>query len=917
MRFVDALLLATVFFTICFQAVANNNPNSDVKDNSLEYVRTVEGVQEYSLPNGMQVLLYPDKSESRTFVNLVYKVGSVHEGYGESGMAHLLEHLLFKGSSAYPDYNGETNRRGIWSNASTWSDRTNYFARFEYNYENLAWYLAMEADRVYNATFSSQDLASEMTVVRNEMESGQNNPVSVLGKRMSATSYQWHNYAKPTIGLKDNLEKMPFEALRAFYKTHYRTDNSVLVISGRFEQEKTLKLIANTFGQLTAPSEPLAPLYTEEPPQDGERMVTLRTQGDVPAVGLRYHIPSAMHADTPAIQLLMNVLSQSTNGRLAKNFVETGMASKSYASAGRFFAPSTASVFAIGFKDKDLSLTEEKLIDYVENLANTPVTEQELRRAKISALKSIEKTFRSAINVGYGITEYIAMGDYRYMFYYRDLIEKVSVEDINHVATKYFTRSNRTLGRYVPTATPQRVVIEKDDSIQKELTSYLGREGVEQGEVYDNTVSNISRRLKTFNWPNGAKASIYPRKLTAGQILMEMRLPVGNEESLTGYVEEFGLMGKLLLKGNKHYSKDDISLRLDELRATLAIDTSQLGEMVIKLTAEKKYLNDTLALVAELLASPTFPEHDTELLVKKRISQLNGARQNPSTLSYGLLRNGLVANNLPNPKAYSNIDQDISALKKVTAKRIAALFNQHLSFNNATISVIGDVIPKKISNQLEGYFNNFTGDVAYQYIDTNYKKVTGLVQAENTRGKANATVYVAHSLTLSPFDKDYAAVYLANKLFGGSFNSRVTQRIREKEGFSYSVSTKLKLSKSQAQGLFYLKAISAPQNVEKVVAAYKEEVNKVLSNGFTQKELTDAVAGELESMKSKWSKNSYVLSVLNEAQKYNKNLDWYQQWEMQLMQLTVDDINRAFKTYLVPAEFNVFSAGDFEQQIKH
>jgi len=248
---------------------------------ALQPVRSVEGITEYRLPNGLQVLLAPDASKPTTTVNVTYRVGSRHENYGETGMAHLLEHLVFKGSKAYPDGWAQFSQRGMRFNGTTWFDRTNYFASFSHNEENLKWYLGWQADAMVNAFIAKKDLDSEMTVVRNEMEIGENNPSRILFEKTLATMYQWHNYGKSTIGARADVEGVDIERLRDFYRLYYQPDNATLVVSGKFDVQRTLAMIAEAFGPIPKPKRQLPRLYTLDPVQDGERSVTLRRVGGV------------------------------------------------------------------------------------------------------------------------------------------------------------------------------------------------------------------------------------------------------------------------------------------------------------------------------------------------------------------------------------------------------------------------------------------------------------------------------------------------------------------------------------------------------------------------------------------------------------------------------------------------------------
>jgi zinc protease len=244
-------------------------------------ITEVEGITEYRLANGLKVLLFPDQSKPTVTVNVTYLVGSRFENYGETGMAHLLEHLMFKGTPGHPHIDQDFNSRGMRFNGSTWLDRTNYFEIFKASEDNLAWAIGMEADRMVHSFIARKDLDSEMTVVRNEYEQGENSPFSVLLKRMQSVAYDWHSYGRSTIGNRSDIENVPIAKLQAFYRMYYQPDNAVLLVAGKFDEAKTLALIAKDFGAIPKPTRTLPVFYTVEPTQDGERTFTVRRKGDV------------------------------------------------------------------------------------------------------------------------------------------------------------------------------------------------------------------------------------------------------------------------------------------------------------------------------------------------------------------------------------------------------------------------------------------------------------------------------------------------------------------------------------------------------------------------------------------------------------------------------------------------------------
>jgi zinc protease len=353
----------------------------------IERVTSVEGITEYRLANGLRILMFPDQTKQTVTVNMTYLVGSAMENYGETGMAHLLEHMLFKGSPKHINIPQELTTHGARPNGSTWSDRTNYFETFAATDENLNWALDLESDRMVNSFVAKEDLDSEMTVVRNEFESGENSPQNVLLQRMMATSYIWHNYGKTTIGARSDIENVPIERLQAFYRNYYQPDNAVLMIAGKFEEQKTLALTDKYFSPIPRPSRTIQKIYTVEPTQDGERTVTLRRVGDTQLVQALYHVPAGSHPDFAAIDIIAQVLGDTPSGRLYKSLVETKKASS--VSGGDFqWHDPTLAIFGAEIRQGDsLDAARDTLIQSIEGIGANPPTKEEVERARTALEK--------------------------------------------------------------------------------------------------------------------------------------------------------------------------------------------------------------------------------------------------------------------------------------------------------------------------------------------------------------------------------------------------------------------------------------------------------------------------------------------------------------------------------------------------
>ncbi|MGA8578386.1 MAG: pitrilysin family protein, partial [Bryobacteraceae bacterium] len=247
----------------------------------VQKVTSVEGITEYAYPNGLHVLLFPDASKPKVTVNVTYLVGSRQEGYGETGMAHLLEHLMFRETKTRTTIKKDVSDHSSQFNGSTAWDRTNYFETVNATDENLRWALALEADRMVNTRVEKEILDKEMTVVRNEFEAGENNPLNMMFQRLLETAYLWHAYGHLPIGNRSDIEHVPIERLAAFYHKYYQPDDAVLTIAGKFDQTTILQWVAETLGRIPRPARTLEATYTVEPTQDGERSVILRRVGSL------------------------------------------------------------------------------------------------------------------------------------------------------------------------------------------------------------------------------------------------------------------------------------------------------------------------------------------------------------------------------------------------------------------------------------------------------------------------------------------------------------------------------------------------------------------------------------------------------------------------------------------------------------
>jgi zinc protease len=890
-------------------------------------IATVEGITEYRLDNGMQVLLFPDASRPTVTVNLTVFVGSRHEGYGETGMAHLLEHMVFKGTPTHPHIPKSLSERGAQFNGTTSYDRTNYFETLPASDANLEFAIRLEADRLVNSFIKREDLVSEMTVVRNEFESGENSPASVLFQRIMATAYEWHNYGKTTIGNRSDIERVPIENLQAFYRRFYQPDNAMVVIAGKFDEKKALELVQKYFGAIPRPKRQLDKTYTEEPPQDGERLVMLRRVGDVGVVGVAYHVPAGPHADFPAVQVLEDILTNEPSGRLYKALVE----SKKATSVGGFAQPlhdPGAIIFTAQVpKGQSIEETRDLLLSTIENLATKGVTEEEVRRAKLAMLKQREQAAANTSRLAVNLSEWAAQGDWRLYFLHRDRLEKVTPEDVKRVAEQYLRRNNRTVGMFLPTEKAERVAIPETPKVPALVANYTGRDALVAGEAFDATHESIDARSQVIKLPHGLKGVLLPKKTRGEEVQLQLTLRYGKEDELKDLLGATGFLGDLMVRGTKQLSYQQLQDELDKQKTTLRSGTGGFGRggrgmmlggggpgaVTFSMQTKRDHLPAALELFRQVLREPALPEADFDVLKRERLARLESSRTDPMMLG----ANALSRKQSPYPptdiRYVPTIDEQIARLKATQYKDVIKLHEEFVGAQNGELSIVGDFDPAQVKPLLEKMFSGWQASRPYERIATPTPPgLTGDKQSINTPDKANAAYMAALSFPMRDDDPDYPALLMANYVLGGgSLSSRLADRVRQKEGLSYTVASMFRADAFDPNASFMIFAISNPQNVQKVDRAIQEELDLLLKNGVTEEELARAKSGYLEQQRISRTNDGALAGTLGQHVHRGRTMAFQKDLEKKIQALTVDEVSAAFRKYVDPKKLVIVTAGDF------
>jgi zinc protease len=867
------------------------------------------GITEYNYPNGLRVLLYPDPAEPKVTVNVTYLVGSRHEGYGETGMAHLLEHLDFIETTTGRKIKEELVAHGASWNGTTSEDRTNYYETVAASDENLKWALGLEADRMVNVKFTKQILDTEMTVVRNELERGENQPASILRERVAATAYIWHNYGKSTIGSKEDLENVPYTRPMAFYKKYYQPDNAVLVVTGRIDEAKTLEFVAESMGNIPRPARVLDQTYTIEPPQDGERFVALRRVGQGQNVDIAYHVVSAGHPDSAALQVLASIMNGTggrggrggggggrggrgandpNEGRLAKFVVDTDLAQSANMGFQGRHDPGLVEFSATLTKDQSPDAARDAIFKAIDDVVSNPPTAADVERVRSQLLLGLENSLSNPQAIATGaLNSAIAQGDWRLMFLQHDRLKDVQPADLVRVAKLYFKP----------------------------------------------TIANIESRAVFSKLANGMKLAVLPKKTENNEVTGTIELRFGDAVSLAGEREAASFAGGMLMAGTRSHTRPQITEEMRKLNARITVSGGGGGgfgggrggggrggagggggmwNATASITAPAQNFQAAMRLAVEMLKEPLLPQEDFDRAKTQRLKALEVAPTEPNQLAQDRLNRHMSPFAKGDAQYSPTREEQVPEVQKVTIEDVRKFQEQFYGANYGVLAVVGPVDAAEIQKAAGELLGNWNTSKAYKPLVTPFKKVAPINEKIETPDKANAEFMASERFRMTQNDADYPAMVLASYMFGEPITSRISDRIRNREGLSYGANARMTIpTEGDAATLAGTVSLN-PKVGPKVEECFLDELNKAYKAGFTAAELAEAKKAILDARMVGRSTDGALLTLLASHLQLDRPLKWDADLEAKIQALTVEEVNAAFKKHIDPNGLSIVKAGDFK-----
>jgi zinc protease len=893
------VIMKKIFLTILFMGAIM----SQEKHYGFEYVKESGGIKEYKMTsNNLRVLLKKDKSAPVATFMVTYEVGSRNEAIGYTGSTHLLEHLMFKGSRKFNTTKGNSvfqtlQSLGARMNATTWLDRTNYFAVLPS--EHLESLIEIEADRMRNAWIKEEDRQSEMTVVRNEFERGQNSPSGVLDEHIWATAYHAHPYHHSTIGWKEDIENVSIERLKEFYDTFYWPNNATAIAIGDFEEKDALAMIKKHFGKIRKSTKPIPEVYTAEPEQEGIRTVTLKRAGQQGIVGVAHKTPSATNKDAAAFMVLSSILSSGKNSRFYKNITDKGLTTSIYIWDSLFKDPGLFTVYANLSPDVKHKTVESLIIQEYEKIKRDGVTEAEVKKAQAQLVAAMKFSQDGSYAIASGLNEAIASGDWTLYTTYSEKIKNVTKEDVQRVVVEYFKEDLSTVGYFIPKnkgAQGERAITSAKEleKIKKKYITGAEEESLSSKIVQSEPISGV----RLFSLERGSGVVTMQGSFLGGDVYSNENRRVSD------------MVASMLDQGTKNMSKFEISEKLESVGARLNFFNGQA-----RVGFSGKFLEEDTEMVFEIMAdqikNPLFSEQELEKVKKRAIA---GYKRSKESTRGNAMNNMLEAfYGKDHQNSPTNPDQAIEDIKKITAQNLEEYHSKNYGTGSMVIVVVGDIKHQELEKMVKESFGGWKkSPLNTKKEERVASKKAGKVYL-TMQDKTSTDFLVGTALEIDRYHPDYLPLYLGTHTLGGNFSARLMQTVRVKEGLTYGINSSLSGFGNGNDGYWMVGGTFAPQLLSKGESSTLREIKLWLEKGITQKELDVTKSTLTGGFQVGFDTTGGLASGILSAVVTHNSLEYLDSYPEQVKKITLDQVNEAIKKYITLDGLYRVAAGSIDQ----
>ncbi|WP_301103337.1 M16 family metallopeptidase [Propionivibrio sp.] len=858
------------------------------------------GFSAYVLPNGFKIILAPFPSAANARIELLIKTGSKLEGYGETGMAHLLEHMLFKSAGRRADLKSDLTALGANWNGTTNADRTNFFETVAAEPEKIDEAIRIEADRFIRASFTKEHLASEMSVVRNELERSDNDPGSLVMRALQRQSYFWHGYSRPTIGARSDIEDAPFSALQAFHRKHYRPDNAALIVSGNFDPQRVLALASRLFAHARNPSGPKISSWTREEP----RATTNRSELILPAgktmAASAWKLPGMNERQTYAFDLGISAICDEDWGSLRKDLVlERRIAVAVSCGTHMQTDYSLLIATATAGQEADAELISRALREHIESAAAGGVSQEQLERARLTELNAYERMENAHEMLASLLSQAEVSGDWRLYFWQRDMVKTVDRDEVNAALKKWAVGINRS----------DVLLRHGEGNTAPELPKFAAATALVSGKEWPaiamladplpNSASDLAKATITIPLDGSrAKAALISRQTQGSLAWLNLNNDYGNESALSGRRTACAIADQLMAYGGAGLDRDQLSAKLEALQAQWSLG---LGGIVIE--APRRNIEAALDILLGVWASPALPQSEFERLKAAAIAKLEAGLKDPAQLAASDA--GLRFDNYPpgHPLQPRSLEQKLAEYRTVSFAQASACVADFSGLAQVRLAMVGAFSEQDVQAVWAKVAKLPTARIAYDrvrdidaplVVDTTPLKVS-------MPEKPNASIAGSTLLRITDDAADFPALRIAVKVLGGDADSRIWTRLREREGLAYSAGASLSGNHFEPRSKLVIQASAASDKADAALSSLKEELARALKDGFSATEVERAKRAWLHERKTSLREERSYASSLAQGMYSGRDYAWLAQYDKKIATLDAQQVTHALRKYLADA----------------
>ncbi len=876
------ILLALLMLVLPPLAAAGAAPYADVRETKLE--------------NGLTILTREVRAAPVICASIFYGVGSRNEHTGITGASHLLEHMLFKGTERFPKGSVETlvRQRGGVSNAATSTDLTYYWHLIQSDYLDLL--LEIEADRMQNALISPDELAAEMVVVRSELEGRENSPDTLLYDLVNATAFTAHPYQWPIIGWRSDVEGMSRDQIYEHYRRFYSPGNATVVLVGDFDTEEAVAAVRTHFGAIPASPPPPA-VHTAEPPQRGERRVTLEGEGSLERVLLAWRIPEAGHEDIPALDVLEQVLAGGRASRLHQSLVESGLATGVWAfCAGRkdpslFYIGATAQQGRTAGELEEAILTEMRRI---QSEAPSPAeTARAMRQIRASFIFSGDDLRAQARVIG----NFALTAGLDSLKGYLPAIEQVSPEDVSRVARLYLVPQTLTAGRFIPQGGGQADVPAAPPLQQQH---YRPDSAAPQA---------VAAREQSVDAPAARKSRPARFELDNGLTLIVLDNPANPSISIAGrlnagsWLEEGFPRGtarlamEMLTRGTAKRSSLEFATAVEDLGATLSFSPGVEGTLISGKCLSGDF-REWVNLLAEALTQPAFDPDELERVRRVALSRLEAQQESPGSVAERAFSNALYPTG--HPYHPGTPEEEREGLLSVQPQHLRDFHTRFAGPRGTVLAVVGDIRPEDCLREVREAFAVWKPQPGYRKVEIPEPPAapaqTIIIPLP---GKTETTVLWGWHGGMKRSDPDYYAAMVMNDILGGSvLSSRLGKAIRGERGLVYDVRSTFQAT--LGAGPWRASLGVNPANAAQAVRQLEEEVERMRAKGPSPEEVEDAKRFITGVLSLRLASNDGIAAFLEASETYGLGTAYLEEFRSLYGSVTREQAAEAARRLLAP-----------------